>query len=41
MIKLLNSLYLGASTPDDYGKVNGSVELLPFELYLGAASLAK
>lgn len=38
MVKLLNSLYLGASTPDDYGKATGVIELLPFDLYLGAAT---
>lgn len=37
MVQLLNSLYLGASTPDDYGKAAGVVELLPFDYYLGAA----
>lgn len=37
MTKLLNSIYLGASTPDNYGKASGVVELLPFELYLGMA----
>ena len=38
MVKLLNSLYLGASAPDDYGKATGVIELLPFDLYLGAAT---
>ena len=37
MVQLLNSIYLGASTPDDYGKAAGVVELLPFYYYLGAA----
>ena len=37
MVQLLNSIYLGAATPSDYGKAAGVVELLPFEYYLGAA----
>lgn len=37
MVKLLNSAYLGASTPFDYGQAKGVVELLPSELYLGSA----
>lgn len=37
MVQLLNSIYLGAATPSDYGKAAGAVELLPFDYYLGAA----
>lgn len=37
MVQLLNSIYLGAATPSDYGKAAGVVELLPFDYYLGAA----
>lgn len=37
MVQLLNSIYLGAAKPDDYGKAAGVVELLPFDYYLGAA----
>lgn len=37
MVKLLNSIYLGAAKPEDYGKAAGVVELLPFDYYLGAA----
>lgn len=37
MVQLLNSIYLGAATPSDYGKAAGVIELLPFEYYLGAA----
>lgn len=38
MAKLLNSIYLGASTPSDYGNFAGGVELLPYDYYLGAAT---
>lgn len=37
MVQLLNSIYLGAAKPEDYGKAAGVVELLPFDYYLGAA----
>lgn len=37
MTKLLNSIYLGASTPSDYGNFVGGVELLPYDYYLGSA----
>ena len=37
MVQLLNSIYLGAAKPKDYGKAAGVVELLPFDYYLGAA----
>ena len=37
MVRLLNSLYLGASTLNSYGNAKDAVELLPLEYYLGSA----